>query len=49
MWSADNENESEVKCNDKIQHGLLTENQYFAQVHSPYEPFIDRASYPTPT
>jgi hypothetical protein len=47
MWSADNENgrenerESQAKCNDEIQHGLLTENQYVAQVHSLYEPFID--------
>lgn len=47
MWSANNENESEseVKCNNEIQHGLLTE----AQVHSMYEPFIDRASFHIPT
>jgi hypothetical protein len=43
MWSAHYENESEVKCNDEIQHGFLTENQYVAQVihcmnHSLAEP-----------
>ena len=51
MWTADNENESEseAKCNDEIQHGLTTENQYVAQVHSMYEPFIDRDSFHIPT
>jgi hypothetical protein len=26
--SADDENESDIKCNDEMQHGLLTEDQY---------------------
>jgi len=51
MWRTDNENESEneAKCNDEIQHGLPTENQYVAQVHSLYNPFIDRDSFHIPT
>jgi hypothetical protein len=49
MRRADNENESEAKCNDEIQHGLPTENQYVAQVHSLYEPFNDRDSFHIPT
>jgi hypothetical protein len=51
MWRADNENESEseAKCNDEIQHGLPTEYQYAAQVHSLYEPFTDRDSFHIPT
>jgi hypothetical protein len=27
-WSIDDENESDVKCTDNAQHGLLMENQY---------------------
>jgi hypothetical protein len=30
MRSANDENKSEVKCNDKAQHGLLMEYQYNA-------------------
>jgi hypothetical protein len=28
MCNVDDKKESEVKCNDKAQHGLLTENHY---------------------
>jgi hypothetical protein len=42
-WSVDDENESDVKCNDEARQGLLTGNQYDVDPLFERKLFTDRA------